>query len=72
MLVYSPATQWAAVLEPRSDGTLEVLAVLGMHWQPEQVFSRLVGRRVTVVVSEPTDIWVLKRCHSQRDAVGAN
>ena len=35
--LYSPGTGKAAVLAPRGDGTLEVLAALGMRWQPGQV-----------------------------------
>ena len=40
-LVYSPGTGRAAVLAPRDgDGTLEVLAVLGMRWRPGKTVSR--------------------------------
>jgi len=41
-LVYSPGTGRAAVLAPTDgeDGMLEVLAVLGMRWQPGQRISR--------------------------------
>ena len=40
-LVYSPGTGSAAVLAPRDgDGTLEVLAVLGMRWRPGKTLSR--------------------------------
>ena len=43
-LVYSPGTGRAAVLAPRGDsdgdGTMEVLAVLGMRWRPGKTFSR--------------------------------
>lgn len=39
--VYSPGTGRAAVLVPMDDdGVLEVLAVLGMRWQPGQRISR--------------------------------
>ena len=39
--LYSPATGQAAVLAPRGDGsTLDVLAVLGMRWQPGKLVSR--------------------------------
>ncbi len=38
--LYSPGTGRAAVLAPRGDGSLEVLAALGMRWQPGQVVSR--------------------------------
>ena len=40
--VYSPGTGRAAVLAPTDgeDGMLEVLAVLGMRWQPGQMISR--------------------------------
>ena len=40
--VYSPGTGRAAVLAPSDgeDGMLEVLAVLGMRWQPGQRISR--------------------------------
>ena len=39
-VVYSPSTGQAAVLAPHSGGALEVLAVLGMRWQPGKVVSR--------------------------------
>ena len=39
-LVYSPGTGRAAALVTRDDGVLEVVAVLGMHWQPGKVVSR--------------------------------
>ena len=39
VLVYSQATGQAAALGPRGDGTLEVLAVLGMRWQPGKMLS---------------------------------
>ena len=39
-LVYSPATGRAAVLAPRLDGALEVVAVLGMRWRRGRVVSR--------------------------------
>ncbi len=40
-VVYSPGTGRAAVLAPDGeDGMLEVLAVLGMRWQPGQGVSR--------------------------------
>ena len=39
-VVYSPATGRAAVLAPHPGGALEVLAVLGMRWQPGKVVSR--------------------------------
>ena len=40
-LAYSPTTGRAAALAPRGDaGTLEVLAVLGMRWQPGKLVSR--------------------------------
>ena len=40
-LVYSPATGRAALLAPCGDAsTLEVLAVLGMRWQPGKLVSR--------------------------------
>ena len=40
LLVYSQATGKAAVLTPHGDGAVEVLAVLGMSWQPGKVVSR--------------------------------
>ena len=40
-LVYSPATGRAALLAPCGEGgTLEVLAVLGMRWQPGKLVSQ--------------------------------
>ncbi len=38
-LVYSQGTGRAAALAPHGDGTVEVLAVLGMGWQPGKVVS---------------------------------
>ena len=38
--VYSPATGRAAVLTPHPGGALEVLAVLGMRWEPGKLLSR--------------------------------
>ena len=38
--VYSPGTGRAAVLAPHPGGALEVLAVLGMHWEPGKLVSR--------------------------------
>ena len=38
-LVYSQGTGRAAALSPRDDGTLEVLAALGMRWQPGNILS---------------------------------
>ncbi len=40
LLVYSQATGKAAALAPHGDGAVEVLAVLGMSWQPGKVVSR--------------------------------
>ena len=39
-LVYSPGTGRAAVLAPHPGGALEVLAVLGMRWEPGKLVSR--------------------------------
>ena len=39
LLVYSQGTGKAAVLAPHGDRTVEVLAVLGMRWQPGKVVS---------------------------------
>ena len=39
-LVYSQGTGRAAALAPNGEGTVEVLAVLGMRWQPGKVVSR--------------------------------
>ena len=38
-VVHSQGTGRAAALIPRGDGTLEVVAVLGMHWRPGKVVS---------------------------------
>ena len=40
VLVYSQGTVQAAALAPHDDGTLEVLAALGMRWRPGKVLSR--------------------------------
>ena len=40
LLVYSPGTGHAAALAPYADGTVEVLAVVGMSWQPGKLISR--------------------------------
>ncbi len=39
-VVYSPGTGRAAVLAPHPGGALEVLAVLGMRWEPGKIVSR--------------------------------
>ncbi len=39
ILMYSQGTGRAAALSPHDDGTLEVLAVLGMRWQPGKLLS---------------------------------
>ena len=38
--VYSPGTGRAAVLAPHPGGALEVLAVLGLRWEPGKLVSR--------------------------------
>ena len=38
-VLYSQGTGRAAALVPRRDGTLEVVAVLGMRWRPGKVVS---------------------------------
>ena len=38
-VVYSQGTGRAATLVPNGDGTLEVVAVLGMRWRPGKVVS---------------------------------
>ena len=40
VLVYSQGAGRAAALVPRDDGSLEVVAVLGMRWEPGKVVSR--------------------------------
>ena len=40
VMVYSPIMGRAAALVPETDGTLEVVSVLGMEWQPGKVVSR--------------------------------
>ena len=40
LLVYSQDTGKAALLAPHGDGAVEVLAVLGMRWEPGKVVSR--------------------------------
>ena len=40
LVVYSQGTGRAAALSSKDDGTLEVLAALGMRWQPGKVLSR--------------------------------
>ena len=39
-LVYSPGTGRASVLAPHPGGALEVLAVLGLRWEPGKLVSR--------------------------------
>ena len=39
-VVYSPGTARTAVLAPHPGGALEVLATLGMRWEPGKVVSR--------------------------------
>ena len=39
-VVYGPGTGRAAVLAPHPGGALEVLAVLGMRWEPGKIVSR--------------------------------
>ena len=39
ILMYNQGTGRAASLSPHDDGTLEVLAVLGMRWQPGKLLS---------------------------------
>ena len=39
-LVYSPGAGRAAALARRDDGALEVLAALGMRWEPGRILSR--------------------------------
>ena len=39
-VVYSPGTGRAAVLAPHPGGALEVLAVLGLRWEPGKAVSR--------------------------------
>ena len=39
-LIYSQGTGRAAALVPHGDGTLEVVAVLGMRWRPGKLVSR--------------------------------
>ncbi len=43
--LYSPGTGKAAVLVPREDCALEVVAVLGMRWQPGRIVSKRSLRR---------------------------
>ena len=38
-MVYSQGTGKASALVPQGDGTLEVVAVLGMRWRPGKVVS---------------------------------
>ena len=40
LLVYNQDTGKAALLAPHGDGAVEVLAVLGMSWEPGKVVSR--------------------------------
>ena len=39
-VVYSQGAERVAALAPRADGSLEVVAVLGMRWAPGKVVSR--------------------------------
>ncbi len=40
LVLYSQGKGRAAALSPRDDGTLEVLAALGMRWQPGKMLSK--------------------------------
>ena len=40
LALYTQGAGRAAALSPRDDGTLEVIAALGMRWQPGKVLSR--------------------------------
>ena len=40
LALYTQGTGRAAALSPKDDGTLEVLAALGMRWQPGKTLSR--------------------------------
>ena len=50
LLVYSQGTGRAAALVNRDDGALEVVAVLGMRWQPGKVVSRRSLRGLRTLV----------------------
>ncbi len=48
LVLYSQGKGRAAALSPKDDGTLEVLAALGMRWQPGKILSKrsLWGLRI--------------------------
>ena len=52
LATYSQGAGRAAALFPNDDGTLEVLAVLGMRWQPGKILSRRSLRGLRTIGGE--------------------
>ena len=54
VLVYSQGTGRAAALAPCEDGTLEVLAALGMRWRPGKLLSKHSLRGLKPLKGDPS------------------
>ena len=52
LALYSQGKGRAAALSPKDDGTLEVLAALGMRWQPGKILSRRSLRGLRTIGGE--------------------
>ena len=52
LVLYSQGKGRAAALSPKDDGTLEVLAALGMRWQPEKILSKRSLRGLRIIGGE--------------------
>ena len=52
LVLYSQGKGRAAALSPKDDGVLEVLAVLGMRWQPGKLLSRRSLRGLRTIGGE--------------------
>ena len=52
LVLYSQGKGRAAALSPKDDGALEVLAVLGMRWQPGKTLSRRSLRGLRTIGGE--------------------
>ena len=52
LALYTQGTGRAAALSPKDDGTLEVLAALGMRWQPGKTLSRRSLRGLRTIGGE--------------------
>ena len=52
LALYSQGKGRAAALSPKDDGTLEVLAALGMRWQPGKIRSKRSLRGLRIIGGE--------------------